>query len=233
MKHLQLIVVLFAVAILSSCNSGAETTLNTGGGSAGIWTIPGIGTIYLFQDGDPNGSGQTQSTTLTVSSVGQHMNGKTNVVGLTETSSDSSGSQNNGIFYYAIEPNGDISLRDSSSSGIKWTTYPTGSRTTISDPRIDSITSFGEHIIQTSTRSYVASENVTTLAGTFAAIHITETSFSLFKDSIGSFADSSLNVSDFWFTPSIGFFAKVVESSISNGQPSFTAETDLIRYTPH
>src|SRR5579871_288940 len=81
---------------LISCNQGTTTTLNDGSGTLGEWTVPGIGTTYVFAD-----------TTGFIDSIrivknGQHIGGKSNVVEMVTDVFDTT--------FYTIELNGDVSL---------------------------------------------------------------------------------------------------------------------------
>src|SRR5665213_1336864 len=135
---------------IASCNQGTDTSLNTGGGSAGMWTIPGVGTTYVYQLTAP-GDTAVENDTIVVTANGQHVGGKSNVIRI---ATFVAGQAQQGGFY-AIESNGDISLGDYLTSfpdSITWATYPTGSHKT-KTTSVDSF-SFSEHIVRSDVLSF-------------------------------------------------------------------------------
>jgi hypothetical protein len=224
MKHKQIFVTLFIALLLPSCRQVADNPLN---GSAVTWAIPTIGTSYVYQitEQDP----AARFDTITILQTGQHLGGKTGVVGCL----DNAGTI--GTFFYNIEPNGDISYGDStltSPSTYTWTTFPTASQQPISDP-VEDTTESGIHIFRSNVRTFVGAENITTTAGQFSTLHVRQTSISIITgpDSLDCNA-SDTALTDTWFAPTVGLYVKVVNSGTEDGQASRQSEVDLVKYLP-
>jgi hypothetical protein len=234
MNQLRFLLCLFITVLLSSCNQGGSTSINDGGGSAGMWTIPGVGTVFTYAIIEPDSTGLPSADTFqfVVTATGQQFAGKSNVVRVTTTVAGQPSSDGD----YSIESNGDISLDDSVAPGdITWTRYPTGSKQTITDRPTDT-TSFGERTITTDAQSFIGPENLTTAAGKFSTLHVQEVTTTIEIDTEAGFNDpndTSIDIQDYWFAPSIGIFVKETDSQTDNGQPDgFNFEADLIKYSP-
>jgi hypothetical protein len=198
-----------------------------------MWTIPGVGTVYTYAVNEPDSIGLPASDTFqfTVTSTGQQFAGKSNVVRLITTVAGQQSSSGD----YAIESNGNISLDDSIAPGdITWTTYPTGSKETITDPTVDS-TEFGELTITTDVHSFIASESLTTAAGNFSTLHVREVTKTIDIDTADfTDNDTSIQTEDDWYAPSIGFLVKETDAETDNSQsnPVDVLDFDLIKYSP-
>ncbi len=141
----------------------------------------------------------------------------------------------NGSQYAAYESNGDFSFGDSSYDGITWKTFPTGSHRTIADPIVDSTDAYGYHTFASDFRSFVGTESLTLATGeTYSSEHVREISVNSYS-SPNSYADSSRDVVDYWYVPTIGFFAKMTDdhtsSSISSNDTSFDHSTGTLILT--
>jgi hypothetical protein len=229
MKLSPLSCLLFAL-VLGSCSQSSNTSLNGNTQSAVPWVIPNSGTAFVYELTGINPKVHPVDT-IFILTTGQHLGGKTGVIGC----EDKAGTA--GTFFYNIEENGDISDGDSTTNShgvttFTWTTFPTGSLKPIADPVIDTVES-GIHIFRSNLRTFVDTEQLTTLAGTFSTLHVREVSISInhSNDSL-NFNASDTTVMDKWYAPSIGLYAKVVSSGTSNGQPFDQSETDLIKYLP-
>ena len=195
-----------------------------------MWTIPGVGTTYVYQLTAP-GDTAVENDTIVVTANGQHVGGKSNVIRI---ATFVAGQAQQGGFY-AIESNGDISLGDYLTSfpdSITWATYPTGSHKT-KTTSVDSF-SFSEHIVRSDVLSFIGNERTSTAAGNYSTIHIREVNLQVTADtsSFDPFVDSSSTTQDYWFAPSIGLFAKETEAQTFNGQNDPSVEFDLIKYVP-
>jgi hypothetical protein len=214
MKGFQSLLVAATFVSLVGCNQGSDTSLNGGGYVS--WTVPRVGTGYVFQIQTPD---TAIVETLFVVGIGERHGEKSNVIRFSTL--------NNGDGFAAIEPNGDFSLGDSSSDWFRWTTFPTASRTDISDPKVDTI-EFGEHRTRSTVRSYVGAENLTVAGHRLYTIHVKEVDLRSDIDTAGFFADSSQNTTDFWFAPSLGFFVREHEQELSNGKTDGIFDVNLI-----
>ncbi len=233
MKHLKLLPALFTLMLVSSCNQGASTSVN-GGGSVGGWITPGIGTTYVYQTTSPDTTG-TEFDTITILKNGQEIGGKTNVI------SYSSGSGGNGdTEFYAIESNGDFSVSSgetNDSDGIivpafVWETYPTGSRkTTPITPTLNTI-EFNDHIVQSDIVAFIASEMLSTPAGTFSTLHVRETNINIDSSLNGNGGSSFSTITDYWFAPSAGFFVRIIINETENGLADPQEEINLFKFSP-
>jgi hypothetical protein len=232
MKRLKILVLLLFFCLLASCNQGSSTTDN-GGGSSGSWTIPGVGTEYIYTINVPDSAGNSIADTLeyAVTSTGQEVAGKSNAIRMALLQNGQVQPGQGGA--YVIESNGDFSADDSIAPGdIIWKTYPTGSQKTISDPPVDSF-SFGTQIITTDVRSFIGSENISTVAGNFSTLHVREVITTIEIDTTEGFSDTSVDTGNHWLAPSTGFFVKATQLDTENGQINgFNFETDLIKYLP-
>jgi hypothetical protein len=225
MKYLNILSALLTLVLVSSCNQGASTSVN-GDTGAGVWMVPAVGTRYVYES---QGINSPVFDTVTILATDQHLGGKTGVIGC----ADHSGGV--GTFFYNIEQNGDISYGDSSHSSpsvYTWTTFPTASQKPIGDPVTDT-TEGSIHIFKSDVRSFVGTETLTTLAGSFSALHVRETSISIITgpDSLNCNA-SDTAITDTWFAPSTGLYVKVVDSGTEDGQAFNQSEVDLIKYLP-
>ena len=190
-----------------------------------MWTIPGVGTEYILQITQV-GSSTSTFDTLTVLNVNQHIGGKWNVVSSIIHGQIEAGFSN-------IEPNGDYSFGVGGPILIKWTTFPTGTRQTISDPIVDTFEG-SVHLQHSDVRSYIGEENVTTAAGEFSALHIRETRVDIQMTGSDTLARlfSDTEIVDYWFAPSIGRDVKWIDNLTENGQPQPQREEDIINYIP-
>jgi hypothetical protein len=239
MKLIRIFASLFLIVILASCNQGGSvTSLNDGGGSFGMWTIPGIGTKYIFQSTQSDSTSQ-EFDTLTILKTGQHLGGKTNVV------SYSAGPAGEGdTEFYNIEQNGDFSESSDAtndSDGVivqrfNWDTLPTGSRkTTQLETPVDTIEgqlNDQEHVVESDVVVFVGTENLSTPAGDFSTLHLRETFISIDSSLNGNGGFSSNEVTDYWFATSTGFFVKVIDSGTDNGNPDQQSVDVLFKYEP-
>ena len=199
MKYRLTILVSITMLAISGCNSGASTGFN--GGSA-VWTVPGIGSRFI--DRSFNGI-DTIFDTLVVVWQGS-IDGRLNAVGLRE------GDTSQETQYLAYEPNGDLAVRDSSSSRVQWGVYPTGGGTRI-DSTID--TSNGTRYADYAITQNLGTEEITVAAGTFSAIKINQSQHSV--ESVGGkiIRDTSYNPPmNIWFIPSIGWLGKSQDAEL-------------------
>jgi hypothetical protein len=231
MKHIKILSAHLLIIILTSCNQGGVTSINDGGGSVGMWIIPGVGTKFVSQVTQA-ASTTPEFDTFSITKTGQHLGGKTNVV--TFAVDDFGDTE-----FYNIESNGDISLAGSETSdsdGItirifNWQTYPTGSRKNIlAEPTLDT-TENDEHVVQSDIRAFIGVENLSTPAGEFSTLHIRETEIDSESSLTGTGEFFSSNdVTDLWFAPSVGFFVKIMGDQSENGQPEQQSEQELFKY---
>jgi hypothetical protein len=235
MKQIKILAALFLIVILASCNQGGSTSINDGGGSFGMWTIPGVGTKYILEYTQSDTSA-TEFDTITVIKTGQHRGGKTNVV-----SFFSSDNGNNDTSFYNIEQNGDFSEgsdESDDSDGIilqrfNWSTFPTGSRKTSQLETPLDTTENGEHEVESDVVRFIATANLSTPAGDFSTLHLRETRIDSDSSlSSGNDASSSNEVTDYWFATSTGFFVKVIDNETENGNPEPQSGTILFKYEP-
>ena len=219
--------ILIGLLFITSCSQNSDTSSN--GVSTVSWTIPTIGTafIYQLQQQDP----VAPFDTVMILQTGQHLGGKTGVIGCLDKAGTA------GTFFYNIEPNGDISDGDPTTTSlgvdtITWTTFPTASHQPISDPVTDTIES-GIHIFRSNVRTFVGAETLTTTAGQFSTLHVRETSISIISgpDSLDCNA-SDTSILDRWYAPAIALYVKVVSSGTNDGVTSEPSEVDLIKYLP-
>ncbi len=228
MKNISILLATLLSVFLLSCNQGTTTSLNDGSGSLGQWTVPGIGTTYYFLD--------TTGFTDSIRTVknGLRLGGKSNVVSMAENVFDT--------LFYTIEPNGDISLgtrTNFDSAGINvfsysWTTYPIQSRKPIVDPNAEDSISGSEHIIFSTTRSFVGEEDLQTSAGTFATLHArsTEVDDELPVDSSFGFTFKDSIFTDYWFSPQLGMYIQEQNLTSENDQQFNVSKIKLTRYVP-
>ncbi len=225
MKHIQIFSALLLALFFASCSNSSDTTQN-GGGSTVTWTIPTIGTEYVYQSQGVNGL--PFFDTISIVQTGQHLGGKTNVI----TYADEEGT-----VIYNIEANGDISDGDPTTTAhgvdtITWTTFPTATHQPISDPVMDTTEGL-IHIFQSDVRTYVGAETLTTTAGQFATLHVRETTIRIVTapDSLDC-NSSDTSVFDKWYAPTISLYVKVINSGTDDGVTSEPSDVDLIKYLP-
>lgn len=229
MKRINLLAFTLFLVLLSSCSQSSDTAIN-GGGPAVAWTIPSVGTAYVFQSNTPI-STKPGFDTVTILQTGQHLGGKTGVIGC----EDQDGSA--GTFFYNIEQNGDLSYGDSSidTTGAytyTWKTFPTGSHQPIADPAVDTIESVF-HIIRSDVRSFVGAETLATAAGSLSTLHVRETAINIVSapDSLDC-NENDTGITDTWFAPSLGIYVKVADNGTDDGVVGPQSEVDLIKYLP-
>jgi hypothetical protein len=114
------------------------------------------------------------------------------------------------IGFFAPEPNGDISIGDSNSGVITWTTYPIATKGTITTPKVDSVSASGDTTIVTASRTYMGQEDVTLAGTTFNAIKVREMTWRHY----GGNGNSSSKTTDasFWYVPELKFFGKMTHA---------------------
>ncbi len=235
MKHLKLLFAFFTLILLASCNQGTSTSEN-GGGSAGGWNLPGVGTTYIYQL-TPVESSEPEFDTITVFATGQHLGGKNNVI------TYSTGSTGNGdTECYAIESNGNFSVSDDETNDsdgfivqdFDWETYPTGTKqATALAPPVNTVED-SELEVSSDTVTFIGTENTSTPAGEFSTLHLRETSISIDSslNGNGGFSSNTSTITDYWFAPSAGFFVKVIINDTENGLADPQAELNLFKYSP-
>jgi len=231
MKYFFISLSILFVFICSSCSQNSGTSLNNNGGSGSTvtWKNPTAGTNFIYEAKE---SFANVMDTETIATAGLHLGGKTDVIDYVDHSGTA------GTAFYNIETNGDISSGSYTTDGVgdttyTWKTFPTASHQPISDPGEDT-TEAGIHIFRSDVRTFVGADSTTTLAGTFATLHVRETSINIINgpDSLSSCDASDTNVTDTWFAPSIGLYVKVTSNGTSDGQISPQTEVDLIKYEP-
>jgi hypothetical protein len=239
MKHLLLPGLLIAV-FLVSCKQPTETTLNGGdsasrggGVTPGAWTIPGAGTMYVFETTQQ--SITLEFDTITIVKSGINSFEEKNVVSYIVSSEGEIDSE-----FYGIGTNGNFAFGDGEDSlGVEVfdpsETYPTGTQQPILlEPSLDSIEG-NERIVQSDNISFVGVENLSLPAGTFSTLHTREANINdefLVEDSETILSIDSEFV-DIWFAPSTGFYVKWTENTSENGVQSDSSGGELIKFTPH
>jgi hypothetical protein len=229
MNRPQIFTILSITVLIASCTHSTDAN---GGGSIGIWTIPGTGTQYVFREltGDSILT-PTDTIQYQVYSTGQTLNGQSNVETLLVTYSNGDVSPQ----YFAYEPNGDLLVNQSNNNSVgpTWIPASTGSHQVLSSKTTDtSNASLGITIVDIDTNSYIGAETLSTAIGNFSTIHIRSAVLHNVFDLVGD-NDTSFDTTDYWFAPSAGFFVKEFEhDNIDNGVSSFNTETDLIKYLP-
>jgi hypothetical protein len=229
MKGFRSLLLFSVLGIVYGCNQGSDTGLN-GGGSSGNWTIPRAGTMYVFRMTSSSLADSAKLDTLLVLGSHEQAGGKSNV----SRFADLSESDSKPAIFISYESNGDISFGgpfNDTASSFRWTTYPTGSHKTISDPKVDTF-EFSSHIVESGDRSYVGTETITAAGRNYSTSHVRVTSRFLDVDTSGSFADSSNTTLDYWFAPSIGFIAKGMQHGSSSGSPDRDEIIELVGYIP-
>jgi hypothetical protein len=211
---------------IAACNQGTDTTLNNGGGTSGMWTIPGVGTMYIYQF-PGQGAG---FDTLKIVSSGEEIGGKPNVARYRVLGSDTE------FHYISYQPNGDISLGDSTNNGfIEWETFPTGSHNPITNGTPLDTFEFGSRVVESDVNSYLRNENLIVAGADFATIHIKNVhkDFEIEIDSTG-LTQGYIDTTDYWFAPSIGLYVKVkdLQTPADTTQPQQKIEFDLVKYLP-
>jgi hypothetical protein len=217
MKGFQSLLVAATFVSLVGCNQGSDTSLN-GGGYVG-WTIPRVGTGYVFQFQPVKDS--AIADTIFILGTGERHGSKSNVIRFGKGG-------NGGEGFFAIEPNGDFSLGDSSSDSFTWTTYPTGNRKNISDPKVDTI-DFGEHLTRSRVRSYVGTERLTVAGRSLSTVHVRESYRRSSVDTSSFFGDSTTTTTDIWLAPSLSFIVREHYQSTSNGSIDEVFDVNLIQ----
>lgn len=220
MKFIQILSMLLIATLFASCNQGS---VNDNIESARMWTVPDMGTVYIYQT-TLTGSTSPEIDTFIILKTGQHLNGKTNVVVYVD---NVVGHHDTDFFNY--ETNGDFSFGNTISP---WTTYPTGSRQTINlVPPVDTL-EIGEHIVQSIIRKFIGVENITTPVGELSTLHLRDTAVDIATalDS-GGFSFNSSHQYDIWFAPSIGLYVKIMNNNLQNGQQEDAYVQELIEYT--
>ncbi len=227
MKKLTVLVSLLSlVSIMAACSQSAAPT------QTAAWPAPKVGKIYVFQDlTDP------RTDTIEITSTGQTVAGKSNVVRLRAVSSEGDTS----LGFYNLESNDDFTFGDSSYSGLstdtprfRWTTFPTGSSQAISDPSVDTMDG-PYHDVETGARTFIGTETVTVPAGTFSTVRVRYNWYhSYTMDTANAIGDMTHQTLDYWFVPSLAMFVKATDTEISTGGYSqFNASgTELVKYLP-
>jgi hypothetical protein len=197
MKHPFLIPTLFGLLAISSCSTQLSPT------GPELWKETGAGTFMVFRvngtDSSASGIRPIEgSYDYNIVATGLSLGGKVNVAKLEILGSTS---------YLCYEANGDFSHGDSTESGVKWITYPTGSKGTIADPVLDTTDYLGYRTTSTSSRTYRGTEEIT-LGGTqYQAIKIRAIS-SYVNNSGSSYSYTSRDTTDYSYVPQLGFFGK-------------------------
>lgn len=223
MKGFRSLFLVIGLVSLASCNQGSDTGLN-GGGSIGNWIIPNPGTMYVFGIAESDSLFGPMDTIVILSTHGQ-IGGRKNVVRFGPAGAGNVGFVN-------IESNGNFSLGDSSSFDFRWTTFPTGSRKTISDPTVDTI-EFSEHVITSDARSYVGSETLRLAGRSLTTQHVREVRHRSTTDSLNSFFSQRVDTTDMWVAPSIGFIVQEHDRSFEDGKLDQDFHIQLLQYIPH
>ena len=202
------IVILISVCVTIAC--GCNTGSSTGPNSPVSWTVPGIGSLYVYRRVD---SPYVEFDSMTVRSRGSAL-GKSNTITL------------EGIVV-AYEPNGDISIQkkpDDTATGL-WNRYPTSGGVIF-----DSVINFhdGNKFLDRITRTNVGTETITVAGSSQSAIKITEVHRAFNFDTAGVMMDTGSDVDYYWFVPQIGFFANQSEYGV--GGTVFWNSMDLTAF---
>jgi hypothetical protein len=226
MKPIRIFSALFIAAAFASCNQGGvDNTLNSGGG--GMWTLPSVGTLFVYLDSVSSFSGELDS--LQILATGQKVGGKSNVIEYLKRDGPFEGE------CFNIESNGDFSIGlsiDSASSD--WLTFPTGSRQPI--PLIQPVDTFenGTHVIRSNVNSFVGIENLMIAGLNLTTIHVREVSNDIVVDSAG-LSHGLIDTAEVWFAPSLGTYVKIkfLKTTVDGSNQSETINQEaLIKYSP-
>ncbi len=233
MKHINILFALLFSIVVASCNQGSETPLFPPSENVSTWTIPTVGTQFVFADSE-NQSVEPAIDTFIIAKTGQHESGKTNVISYLEVTEN--GGSDSG--YYNIETNGDFSFgeRDGDSAGMPfftWDTYPTGSEQTINfETPVDTTLANGNQLIESDARSFVGIENLTLPAGSFSTIHIRQVFIDSEFFTTSNSSSSEREIEDYWFAPSLGMYVKFAFTESEDGQIDDETDMELIKYIP-
>jgi hypothetical protein len=217
MKNYRFSLLLLGILLGILLGGCAESTAPASGPI--VWKNPPIGELITWSgtavDSSQYGFTEQLQDTFRVIDSNLNIGGKIHVNEL---------SYSDGVFteniFTAYEANGNFSIGDSAYNGytyeIKWTTYPTASGGSITDPPIvDSVTEYGDTISETGSRTYVDEETITIGGISYQAIRLN----AKYSDGDIALGDQETGVENaiFWFFPEIGFFGKgsVDEVSIS------------------
>jgi hypothetical protein len=221
MKYLRIFVTLVVAGLLASCSDSTD-----GSGSIAGWTIPGMGTQFVFVNTFVGGVPADDTLQVLVDETGQNNGGQSNVVVLAESYSTGSSS----IVDYVIQRNGDFWISDEINSNFEvsnWDPYPTGSHDTLVGPVIDSSFVPGYYVWKTDTNYYVDSEKISTPVGSFSTIRVESRLWQKLLDSSTRQIEITYDTLDYWFAPSAGYYVK----AMIRGYNNWTA--NLITYLPH
>jgi hypothetical protein len=211
---------LILLLILASCSNSNDATSSVDG-----WTIPGVGTQFLFVNTFTGGGIPNDSLGLVVEETDQSNAGVSGVVVM--YGSYSSGSS--GILDYSIQHNGDFWLADEINNNnlevTGWDPFPTGSHDTPVGPVVDTSFVAGYRELRTDTNYYIDSEKISTPVGSFSTIRVESRICE--KLIYSGQTEIIYDTLDYWFAPSVGYYVKATVRGVDN------YATDLIKYYPN
>jgi hypothetical protein len=191
--------------------------------STGSTVVPKVGSRFVFQTyevdtHDIEKGGTRGFDTVTVVQSGLHSGGKSDVLAMRY-------SRTGELAYYHYESNGDIAVAYDSFDGIwpawTWHTFPVGSHARIPGVTADGL-SGGDGVVHTDTLSFLADESVNVNGVQIACAKLREEIIA-FSHTGGAIDSRTVYQEDYWFAPSLGFFARY-----SDDGRAFRALTDTV-----
>ena len=224
------------IGLLSGLASCSHTTSPATSGSVS-WTTPGKGTVFIYETTGTMTEPAQQTLpvtydTETVSATGLQYPTVANVYELTNST---------GGTLVGTTSNGDALIGDPSTTPVSWMRYPLTGNTAITDPVIDSTSTDGTHVHQTSTRAAIGTESFTFAGKNYTSYHVRETDHMIQYNAMISAGDTVSSVIDIWFVPALGAYSRISQSynehayDPSNGYQGnvYTFDTRLSSYQPH